>query len=253
MVHRETAIPLYYQLAAFLRKRIAFMELRPGDPLPSEEALAEEYKVSRITVRHALALLVQEGLLRRHRGKGTFVSEQARTVESPRSSGFIEDIIAMGHKTRVKILHIAMVETQGIVQERLGLWPGARVLRIEKVRLLDGSPFSYVVNYLPEEIGLKIQSMDLTERPLLSILEEDLRIRAWKALQTIEATVAEPDVAAHLEIRTGDPLLRVERTVFDSRGKPIEYVWVLYRADRYHFTVRLRRKKSRSSYGWEQA
>lgn len=253
MVRRDTAIPLYYQLAAFLRKRIVTMELRPGDSLPSEEALADKYEVSRITVRHALSILEEEGLVRRHRGKGTFVSEWARTVESPRSSGFIEDIIAMGHKTRVKILRMGVVEAHGIVQQRLGLNPGARVLRIEKVRLLDGMPFSYVVNYLPEEVGLRIQSMDLTERPLLSILEEDLRIKAWKALQTIEATVAEPDVAAHLEIRTGDPLLRVERTVFDPKGKPIEHVWVLYRADKYHFTVRLRRKRSRSSYGWEQA
>jgi GntR family transcriptional regulator len=174
-------------------------------------------------------------------------------VESPRSSGFIEDIIAMGHKTRVKILHMGMVEAHGVVQERLQLDPAAPVLRIEKVRLLDGRPFSHVVNHLPEKIGLRIRSMDLTERPLLSILEEDLRIRAWEAIQSIEATVAGPDVAGHLEVRTGDPLLRVERTVFDPKGKPMEHVWVLYRADMYHFTVRLRRKKSRSSYGWEQA
>jgi GntR family transcriptional regulator len=240
-------------LATFLRKRIVSLELGPGDSLPSEEALADEYGVSRITVRHALSILAEEGLLTRQRGKGTFVSERARIVDSPRSSGFIEDIIAMGHKTRVKILHLGMVQAHGTVQERLGLNPPARVLRIEKVRLLDGNPFSYVVNHLPEKIGLRIQSMDLTERPLLSILEEDLRIRAWEAVQTIEATVAEPDVAAHLEIRTGDPLLRVERTVFDTKGKPMEHVWVLYRADKYHFTVRLRRKKSRTSYGWEQA
>jgi DNA-binding GntR family transcriptional regulator len=60
-------------------------------------------------------------------------------------------------------------------------------------------------------------------------------------------------VAGHLEIRTGDPLLRVERTVFDTKARPIEHVTVLYRAEKYHFTVRLRRKRSRTSYAWEQA
>jgi GntR family transcriptional regulator len=172
MVRRDTAIPLYYQLSTFLRKKIVSGELGPGAALPGEEALAEEHGVSRITVRHALSMLVDEGLLARQRGKGTFVSDQPSVLESPRSSGFIEDLIAMGHKTKVRILSLGMVEAPRTVEERLHVTRGARVLRIEKVRLLDGSPFSHVVNYLPEKIGQRIRSLDLTERPLLSLLEE---------------------------------------------------------------------------------
>ena len=112
---------------------------------------------------------------------------------------------------------------------------------------------SYVINYLPPHIGEKIKVEDLRIKPLLMVLEENLGIRVNEADQTIEATVADAHVASLLEIRVGDPLLKVERTVYDGKGKPVEYVSVLYRADKYLFKVKLRRKRSRHSVGWEAA
>lgn len=250
---KKEAIPLYYQLETILRKRISSGELARGDLLPSEEALAKEYNLSRITVRQALSSLESDGLIVRKRGKGTFVSKKHTYLESPKFTGFIEDLISMGVRTKSKILDISMVEGPQNIQEHLELEVGTQLFRIEKIRLVEGSPFSYVLNYLPPDIGQKIKKEDLIAKPLLMILEHDLGIKATEAVQSIEATIADTHVAPLLGIRVGDPLLKVERTVFDINHKPVEYVSVLYRADKYFYTVNLKRKRSKNSVGWGPA
>jgi len=248
---KKEAIPLYYQLETILRKRIFSGELARGDLLPSEEALAKEYNMSRITVRQALSSLESDGLIVRKRGKGTFVSKKHTYLESPKFTGFIEDLISMGIRTKSKILDISMVEGPQTIQEHLELEVGTQLFRIEKIRLVEGSPFSYVLNYLPPDIGQKIKKEDLIAKPLLMILEDDLGIKATEAVQSIEATIADTHVAPLLGIRVGDPLLKVERTVFDVNHKPVECVSVLYRADKYFFTAKLKRKRSETSVGWK--
>ncbi len=249
----DKGIPLYYQLETILRKRILSREFSADVPLPSEELIGKEYEVSRITVRRALSALEQEGLISRKRGKGTFVSEKTRSLESPRLSGSIEDIISIGIKTKTKVIDISWVEAPENVKERLNLQTQDQTLRIEKVRLIKGTSFSHVFNYLPPEIGKNIPSDKLTEKPLLMILEDDLDIKTDTAIQTIEATIADAQVAALLGIRFGESLLKVERTVFDVKQKPVEYVSILYRADKYFYTVYLKRERSKNSVGWGPA
>jgi GntR family transcriptional regulator len=143
-----------------------------------------------------------------------------------------------------------MVEGPQTIQEHLELEVGTKLFRIEKIRLVQGSPFSYVLNYLPPDIGQKIKTDDLIAKPLLMILEDDLGIKAAEAVQSIAATIADTHVADLLGIRVGDPLLKGERTVFDVNHKPVEYVSVLYRADKYFYTVNLKRKRSKNFAGW---
>ncbi len=226
-------------------------DFRPGGLLPSEEALTKEYEVSRITVRRALAIMTEEGLIVRKRGKGTFVSKNARIPTSPRLSGSIEDLIYMGIQTDVKVIGSCWMKPNSAVSEALQLDEGEEALRLEKIRLVENSPFSHVLNYLPPSIGRKVHLDKIAEKPLLMILEDDLRIKVSEAIQTVEADVADAEVAGLLEIRVGEPLLRLERIVFDVKKKPVEYVSVLYRADRYFFTVNLTRKKVGDSGGWE--
>ena len=247
---KEKAIPLYYQLETILRRRILEGDFPMEAPLPSEEALGQEYEVSRITVRQALASLEQEGLILRKRGKGTFLAGRAISLKKPKLTGSIEDLILMGMQTSTKILSVSIIEAPENIRNRMELGAGEQVHRIEKVRSVEKNPFSYVINYLPSDIGEKINMDRLKIKPLLMVLEEDLGIRVNGADQTIEATVADALVAPLLDIRVGDPLLKVERTVYDVKGKPVEYVSVLYRADKYLFNVKLKRKRSKDSVGW---
>lgn len=247
---RATAIPLYYQIETVLRRKILSGEYPPNACIPSEEALSADYGVSRITIRQALALLERDGLVVRQRGKGTFVSENAISLETPKLTGSMEDIILLGIKTTTKVLDMSTIKAPENIRNHLKLAPKSEVFRIEKIRLVENNPFSYVVNYLSPEIGQKIKEDDLAVKPLLMILEDNLGIRAAEADQTLEATIADAHVVPLLEIRLGDPLLKVERTVFDPKGNPIEYVSVLYRADKYSFNVKLKRKRSKHSVGW---
>jgi GntR family transcriptional regulator len=244
LVSRESAIPLYYQLESVLRQRIADGEFRGDQPLPGEEALAVEYMVSRITVRQALAALVRDGLVVRIRGKGTFVSKKSTGIAAARFTGLIEDLVTIGVKTAVQILRMEMVRPGNAMRDLFGLGEDQSILKIEKVRLAQKEPFSLVTNYLPPDIGRRIMDLDLTKRPLLTILEDDLGIETREASQTIAAVSASVNTAELLNIRVGDPLLQVERTVYGRAKKPVEHVSVLYRADRYSFSVRLKRGKS---------
>ncbi len=250
---RADGIPLYYQIETILRKKILSGELPPLSLLPSEEALAEEYGVSRITVRQALTLLEQDGLLLRHRGKGTFVSEKARSVQPQKLTGFIEDLIMMGVKTKTKVLELGLIEAPENIRVQLKLDPSSQVFQVKKIREVDKSPFSYVLNYFPPDIGKGIRKDDLIAKPALTILEEDLGIKVSGAIQTIEATVADAEVATLLGARVGEPLLKAERAVFDMSKRPVEYVSVLYRSDKYYFTVELKRRRSKHFVGWEAA
>ena len=248
---KDKGIPLYYQVETVLRNKILSGELPLAFTLPSEDALAEQYQVSRITIRQALSLLEKDGLVIRKRGKGTFVSEGVAIPESPKWNGSIEDLILMGIKTKTEVLEMSNIDPPEMVRDRLKLTGDAQVLRIEKIRSVEQSPFSYVLNYLHSDIGKDIHSEDLTLKPLLMILEENLGLVAARAKQTVEATIADSRVASLLDIRVGDPLLKVERVVYDPYKRPIEYVSVLYRADKYFFTVKLKRKRSKKSVGWQ--
>ncbi len=88
---------------------------------------------------------------------------------------------------------------------------------------------------------------------LLMILEDALGIRATEAQQSVEATIADAEIASLLGIRVGDPLLKAERTVFDEKQRPVEYVAVQYRADKYAFSMKLRRQQTKHSAGWGAA
>jgi GntR family transcriptional regulator len=248
---KDKAIPLYYQIETILRRKILSGEFQPQAPMPTEDALAQSFDVSRITIRQALGLLEKDGLVVRQRGKGTFVSEGVKAYESAKLTGSMEDLILMGVQTSTKILEFSWIESPQSVKDRLGLGEASQVLRIEKIRLVEKEPFSYVINYLPQKIGQKIKAEDLTAKPLLMILEENLGIRPDEADQTIEATIADAHVAPLLDIRVGDPLLKVERTVFDVKKRPVECVFVLYRADKYFFNVKLKRTRSKNSIGWK--
>jgi len=247
---RDKAIPLYYQIATVLRERILSGELPSGTLLSGEEALGREYDVSRITVRRALSVLESEALIIRQRGRGTFVGDRPARLEPTRFSGSMEDLIAIGVSTSVRVMSFQTIAAPENVASKLDLEEDEPVVRIDKTRYIEGAPFSIVVNFLPEETGSQLTPDDLSEKPLLVVLEEKLGIKTDEAIQSIEATIASAEAAALLDVRVGDPLLKVERTVFDIENKPVEHVSVLYRADKYFYTVRLKRNRTDEAVGW---
>jgi len=163
----------------------------------------------------------------------------------------IEEIIAMGTKTRTRILSFDFIRPPKKVRENLALNEDAKVLRIERIRFIKGQPISYTISYIPSDLGEKINIKDLVVQPLMNILEDKCKIKIIRGTQVIGATQAESRVASFLAVTAGFPLLRIERVAFDTRKRPVEYISILYRSDRYHFNVDFTRKRSESKAQWD--
>ena len=230
------------QLYLLLRDRIATGRLESSGLLPGEKALALEHGVSRVTVRSALAELEREGLVNRRRGAGTFVTRDfaAKPIVADMSD-VLAHLTAMGRETGLRLIEFAYREPPPAVASALRLEAGERVQYSVRVRFIDGKPFSYLVTYVPERLGVTYSESDLASRPLLALLERT-GVHVERATQDVTATLATPEVAAALEVEVGSPLIGLTRAVFDREGNGVEYLSALYRPDRYTLRVEMERK-----------
>ena len=246
----DRAIPLYYQIETILRKKMSSGELVPGDPLPTELSLADEYGVSRITIRQALSSLERDGLIVRKRGTRTVVSKGRIYFDPLKYTGSIEDLIIMGIKNHTKVLNFYETQIPDRIAKFIPLPQNMEAICIERLRLAEDRPYCYVSNYLPTQIGKRIHPDTLLKKPLLKILEDDLGLTIANAVQTYEATIADPQMAPLLNVRVGQPLLKIQRAIFDSNQAFVEYVSIYYRADKCLFKVELQREKKGDAITW---
>lgn len=243
-ISQSAKIPLYHQIYLILRQKIVDGSYPFGSVLPSEFEIAHTYNVSRITAKRALNELSEDNLVNRERGKGTIVSYRHRPTPPDSSvEVLMENLLNMGFETQVQLLEFEFVQASPDVAALLDIETQDRVQRAIRVRHMDDNPFSFLTTYVPEDIGSKFSADDLTERPLLAILEAN-GVRVSAAKQTITATLADARVAHHLKIRAGDPLLNISRVVFDQDNRPVEYINALYRADLYQYRMNLNRNYS---------
>ena len=126
----------------------------------------------------------------------------------------------------------------------------SEVVRIKRVRYLKDKLFTYSINYLPQEIGVKITERALYKKSLLQILEQDFGIAFVEAVQTIEATFADQEVAENLAIPSGSPVLFIERTMYTKKRRPVEIFQSSYRGDLYKFIVRYRNVPGKDGGKW---
>jgi len=239
----DVVVPFYYQIKKAIRSWIINGEFNPGDRIPSENELAQRFKVTRLTVRRAIGELTQEGFLIARRGGGTFVRDNKDLINgfTLEFSGFVDDLFYDVSKTTTKSVEIARKSASKPIREKLKLPEREEeIMEIKRVRLKGERYFAYTVNYLPLEIGQKISEAELYKKPLLWILEKDLGIRFTGAFQTIEASFADQDLAENLKIVIGSPILFSERIMYAKGEKPVELVQSSYRGDFFKYTARLR-------------
>ena len=243
-------VPIYHQIFLLLRNRIYGGNLSAGERVPSEQDLTTEFGVSRITAKRALNELADAGLVIRERGRGTrVVNRPPAPAVTSSIEGWLENITLMGQSTTAEVLSFAYVPAGEDIAHALEVEPGTEVQRAVRVRRLDGEPMSYLVTYVPADIGRHYGSDDLNVQPLLHLLER-AGVDVASARQTISATVAETDVATVLSIPAGSPLIEVRRVVSDRSERPVEYIRVLYRPDLYRFEMSMRRVRAESGPRW---
>lgn len=220
----------YQEIAEELRRR--FRDAPVGSVLPSEAAMSEEFSASRVTIRRALELVREDGLISARQGFGWFVAGEP-VRQSLRSLGTIESHVeGVGKLSERKIEEFAFVPAPPSVARLLGT---QQVLRVKRVNLADGEPFAVVTVWCPADLGATLSRRDVEKRPFYELLDVELR----GATQTIGADSAESRDAGLLDIPIGSPLLRCERVTTDCEGRPVLVSEHLFAARRTEFVVDL--------------
>jgi len=227
--------PKYRKLQATLAELIA-SGLSPGDAIPSERELMVRFEVSRTTVRTAITELVNEGLLERRHGKGTFVAEQ-RVTSRLHLASFSEDMHRRGLRPASSVLRAEEAPADAVVAEALGLRLGASCARIERLRFADGRPMAHEIAHYALHRLPGLLDEDLTGS-IYGILRDRYRLPPDDGEQLLWSEPAIGPRTKLLEVAAGAPLLVFQRST-DARTSPIEYTTSWYRGDRYLLTMRL--------------
>jgi GntR family transcriptional regulator len=236
----QSKSPLYQQLYQLLRRKIVSGQWHPGDLLPSEAELREQYDVSRATVRQALDELVSDGLILRRQGKGTFVAPPTVEQGLVRIVSFTEDMQQRGMQPGTKLISAELVSATAVLAQKLQIEVGDTLARIERLRLADGEPMSVEVSFLVHQYCPGILAQDYTAHSLRRMLEEQYGIRITSARQTIQAISATEEMAKLLAIPAKSALLYIERISFSEFDVPVEFLRLYHRGDRYTLHSELR-------------
>ncbi|MBI4562665.1 MAG: GntR family transcriptional regulator [Candidatus Rokubacteria bacterium] len=240
-IRYRPGIPRYLQIAEVLRARIRAGAWTAGGRIPSEHALCAEFRVSRPTVRQALDLLVQEGVVSREQGRGTFASPMGALPQKFRVIGSVEDMLALGEETWFKALTRDVIPAPAEVARALHLGPGDLVVRVTGVRHTDATPFQHVTAYLPEPVGRAILDEDLTKTSVIGTVEQKLGLAVKYLEQVVDVALAPREVAELLGLPRRSALLHFRRTYFTTGGQPVEHALTYQSGPRYPYKVVLLR------------
>ncbi len=233
--------PLYFQVEEDLRKRIERGDFKPGDLLPSERELIEMYNVSRLTVRRAVEALVEQGLLVKKQGKGTFILSPRihHRVGSLYSSS--EEFLLNNYTVKTKVIESKRMKPDKEICEKLQLkdCENAEIFYLERVRYANDIPAAYIKCYLPYEYVEGIESFDFSKHYLYKTLEDHFKLDLYEAYEIVEATKADERSAELLNLEIGAPVLLNQRTTYLVDGTIIEYEKVLYRSDIFKYYNKL--------------
>jgi GntR family transcriptional regulator len=233
-------IPVYYQLSNVLRNQIISGELVRGAKLPTEDELAKKFGISRLTIRKAKEKLIQEGMLRSIQGSGSYVTEPEKWQSNPNTIETIDDIVTVGKEMTFEMHDFHLTQNSEEIAKKLKNGRDRFVFRISGVRHYRGRPLSYVIYYLPFEIGSRIPLEKLDENPFILQLEKLAGIHITEGLQSFYPGRADRKVAERLSVRKSSPVLIVESIYFDPDHRPVEYVKTQYRKE-YHYCTRVKR------------
>jgi GntR family transcriptional regulator len=242
-IDRTSSIPLYVQLRDALQEQIDQNSWVPGDQLPGDQELCEAYGVSRTVVRQALQELSFQGTIVRHRGRGTFVAEPKISSTSLVHSlmGFHEDMVVRGLEMRNEILEKVMLPANPKTAHYLDLESLAPIVKLERLRFVEGEPIVHVTSYLPYDLCPTIMTADLTEKSLYAFLDDECDLRVTRGRRRIEAVAVNEPEARLLQVETGAPVIRMESVSYLQDGRPIEYFDALFRGDRSRFELEVAR------------
>jgi len=232
-VSRHSKLPLYHQVYEIVRANILDGRWQPGDLLPPESELVARYEVSRTVVRQALDALVNEGLIYRQRGRGTFVAHPTVEQSLVRIISFTDDMRQRGCLSGTKVLFSGLVPAPEEIAVKLEIEPGEELARLDRLRLADGEPMGIEQSHLVHRYCPGVLDGDYASHSLREVLEQRYNIRWTHASQVIRAILAKPEMARLLSVKSRSALLHIERVSYWQGNIPVEFLHIYYRGDRY--------------------
>ena len=247
-IERNSPLTLSYQLKQILEEMVSSEKYKIGDPFPTERDIAEQFGVSRITVREAIGHLVYQGILRREQGRGTFVAQPKAYERINELISYTQDMRNRGMKPSSKVLALKLERPSWEIMNSLRLGESDKVIKLARLRLADKEPMTIQTTYLSYNVCPEVyeKEFDWTTQSLNLVLK-DLGFEVMSAVQRISADTANDLEAELLEIPSGSPLLIGEQISYLSNDRPIETLKSIYRADRYDIVVNLNQEKEKSN------
>lgn len=233
MVNRQSKMPLHEQLYEILKGKIVRGDWGVGEMIPPESDLTEKYHVSRIVIRQVLNRLVNEGLIYRQQGRGSFIAKVSLEQGLTRIISFTEDMLRRGLIPGTKVVFASLIPAPEDVANKLNIPTGEEMVRLERLRLASEEPMSIEESYLIHRFCPGLLEGDYSRISLRQRLEQEFGIHISRALQTIRSVAATTDQARLLSIQPRSPLLFIERISFSQQNVPFEFIRIYYRGDRY--------------------
>lgn len=236
-------LPLWYQVSQSLRASI--LGRSPDAPLrlPTEDALAAHYGVSVLTMRQALKELENEGLISRHRRRGTFIEPHARRAAPVRLLGSVDAIVAQQSGMATVLLgHGTAAVPAAVPAEVAEHFPDAAEVAVYRRLRSDeqtGEPTNHAVNYVRADLAARLDPAELERRPMTKVLRDSVGVRISRITDTVEARLADPETARLLQVPLLSPILHYTGITYDETGRVMDVARIHYRGDRFSFTVTL--------------
>ncbi|MFF0746270.1 GntR family transcriptional regulator [Streptomyces sp. NPDC004111] len=230
-------LPLWYQVSQSLRASILGRSPDASLRLPTEEQLAAHYGVSVLTMRQALKELESEGLISRHRRRGTFIEPGARRGAPRRLLGSIDAVVAQQSGEPATLLGHGPVPVPGELAEHFGDISEVMTYRRLRYDAETGEPTNWAENAIRPEIADRVKADDLERWPMTKVLRDVAGVRISRITDTIEARLADPETAELLNVPLLSPILHYTGVTYDEAGRVVDVARIRYRGDRFSFTV----------------
>ncbi|HEY2603970.1 MAG TPA: phosphonate metabolism transcriptional regulator PhnF [Thermoleophilaceae bacterium] len=231
-----SSVPAYAQIEDQLAARITAGDLPAGERLPPERELAKSLNVSRMTVRQALTSLADRGLVERGVGRGTFVARVKLDHDLRKVAGFSELMLRHGVEPGAKLISAAEADAPAAVAAALGVAPGTRAYRIQRLRYGAGVPLALEDSWIPAAPFPGLLELGLTGS-LYDVMRDLYELGPVRAVERLEPVLARAHEAAALDVPESSPLMLVERTAYAADGTAVEFAHDRHRGDRARFTI----------------
>ena len=228
--------PSYAQLVRILQEQIAVGRLRPGDRLPSESQLCEHHGVSRMTIRRAINILVEQGLVITKQGQGTFIKPM-QFWAATFSLGQLQNLLSDDNGIRIRILEASIDLARGRVTRKMAIKRGQRILFIRRLILSQDKPIMYHREYLIYDPSRPIVESELEVTSLKGLFEGTNNSFIKRSMLSIEATVLKNEEAQLLQAPAATAAFNIEHLFYDFEDQPVSWGWFICPGDNLRFTT----------------